>query len=140
MKADARTFPAILLLALAAGALLAATCLPKAGPDLMVLTDHAVKKHVGLGLDVAAITAFIEFGKCNPVVIYSCPLKGVVKYICPVVEGKATDTDLWMGIIVGNATGPTQVITGFIAPKFRWDRAGIRDGCTSTVTYIPAVP
>jgi hypothetical protein len=105
--------------------------------ESLTLTDHALQKVLTDTWNVAAITTWMELGRCHPVDVYTCK-GGVTKYTCPLDEGKTGKNSLYIGIIVGNATGTELVITGFIAPRKTWDKLGQRDGCTKSVWFMPS--
>lgn len=96
------------------------------------LSDHALQKTLTDVWSVASVTAWMESGKCNPIIVYSCA-GGITKYICPLDPNKTGPKSLYFGIIIGDQTfdGSEVVITGFIAPLKTWDRLGVRDGCVS---------
>ena len=94
------------------------------------LTQHAEQGRENTTLDAAAIAKMIDDGICKPVEAWECPLYNQRKVICK-IKG-----NLWGGLILGTATNPPVIVTGYPATYAYWQAACLRDECY-LATYTP---
>lgn len=106
--------------------------IPPGDLDDLPLSKHAAAgRTLGQAWDALAVRALVSSGRCNPVIVYSCPTTDQVKYVCQVEAG----ADAWAGLIVGIKS--RLIISGWLADWKYWWQAGIRDGCTMFVYNNP---
>ena len=111
----------LLLLILAAIAIAALLAIPALGE--LELTQHAARGRENTAIDAAYIQAKIDGGGCRKVRTYICPDHNQIKVLCRL------DGDLWGGLIIGTASNPPVVITGYLAPLSYWENSAARDRC-----------
>lgn len=120
-QAQNRRSSGLLLLIVAAIAIAALLAIPALGE--LELTQHAAQGRENTAIDAAYIQTKIDNGGCKKVRTYVCPEHNQIKVICKF------SGDLWGGLIVGTASSPPVVITGYLAPLSYWENSAIRDRC-----------
>lgn len=87
------------------------------------LSHHAALGRDNTSMDAAAIQSQINKGGCKKTEIYICPAHNQIKMLCKL------DSELWAGLIIGTASEPPVIVTGYVAPISYWYGTVKRDEC-----------